>query len=575
MIFNELYKFAQNNKLGEDFYFEKKKIDFYIVLDINGNFKSFDSVDKEDMVFCFPRRGAKIVSGFVTDNSQYEFGGENASKKSDRTGLMFDCFKDLINKASNSIDDIYYKSLVNFVNSDCQIKLARDEFKTKGYDQLKISPIGLFVVQDGSDFVIIKDRPDVISAWKQICSDKNSGLERCICSVSGKEDLLPQLYDDVIKKSVVPGVVSTGAVLVSFDKDSFCSYNMKNSKNASIGQDSHKKITSALRFLFGEREARTTTKGKQYRARKYSTSFGKSAICFWSDENLNPLIKLFNLDVVGLGGYVDEIAIKAFTAPMTLKIPEITDQEFHMLCVTGCDGRIAFKGYLKDKLSLIVKNVSDYFEQTDIGKDKKYPVKAFFDLVEEEEAQRKLVEAVFFNRQIPVKFYHKAISGFCAHDKNQYHYDKCVALIKMALIRNGEGKVLNENNKDSAYLLGRLFAVYEKGQKDAKVGNDNQGLRGNFFKVAMSNPASIFPNLQAGFTHHSSKVKMANLDRALSDIYNCFSDDYVFPADLNVTEQGKFILGYYHQNKKLYTKVEAQVENVEPEIEVEDEEEND
>lgn len=113
---------------------------------------------------------------------------------------------------------------------------------------------------------------------------------------------------------------------------------------------------------------------------------------------------------------------------------------------------------------------------------------------------------------------------------------------------------LNESNTNTAYLLGRLFSLLEKVQKDALGNNINATIRDRYFGAASATPGSVFPLLLRLSRHHISKSEYGNLsDRKIQEVMNQLD---AFPAHLNMEDQGQFILGYYHQNQANYAKNE-------------------
>ena len=144
------------------------------------------------------------------------------------------------------------------------------------------------------------------------------------------------------------------------------------------------------------------------------------------------------------------------------------------------------------------------------------------------------------------------------------------AIIKAFLIQNykwKEGEMymgLNESCKEEAYVLGRLFAVLEFIQKDANPGI-NATIRDRYFNSACATPASVFPVLIKLKNSHIKKIdresvgKKVHYERLLSDIMDKLEVDEEkggFPKRLSLEEQGRFMLGYYHQVQKKYEKKE-------------------
>jgi len=106
---------------------------------------------------------------------------------------------------------------------------------------------------------------------------------------------------------------------------------------------------------------------------------------------------------------------------------------------------------------------------------------------------------------------------------------------------------LDTKNTNVAYLCGRLFAVLEQAQQSAAESKLNRTIRDSYFTSASSTPAVIFPKLLKVSQYHLKKAKNADeLTRTIKIILNMLGNE--FPKQLSLVEQGKFIIGYYHQN---------------------------
>ena len=105
------------------------------------------------------------------------------------------------------------------------------------------------------------------------------------------------------------------------------------------------------------------------------------------------------------------------------------------------------------------------------------------------------------------------------------------------------------------YRLGRLFAVLEKAQEEANPAL-NATIRERYYGAACSSPVSVYPTLMKLKNHHLAKLhkgRKTNLEILISEIVGHFND---FPSHLDLHEQGKFAVGYYHQRQDLFTKKE-------------------
>ena len=112
---------------------------------------------------------------------------------------------------------------------------------------------------------------------------------------------------------------------------------------------------------------------------------------------------------------------------------------------------------------------------------------------------------------------------------------------------------LDKENKNAGYRLGRLFAVLEKAQEEAQPGI-NATIRDRYYSAASGTPASVMPILMRLKNHHLGKLEKGRsiyFERLLGEIVGEVED---FPPNLNLQDQGRFAIGYYHQRQDFFTK---------------------
>lgn len=113
---------------------------------------------------------------------------------------------------------------------------------------------------------------------------------------------------------------------------------------------------------------------------------------------------------------------------------------------------------------------------------------------------------------------------------------------------------LDMDQPSIGYQLGRLFATLEKIQEEANPGI-NATIRERYYGSACSNPVAVFPTLMRLKNHHLAKLENEGrakfFERLIGEIVGKFND---FPAHLNIHEQGRFAVGYYHQRQDFYSK---------------------
>lgn len=117
--------------------------------------------------------------------------------------------------------------------------------------------------------------------------------------------------------------------------------------------------------------------------------------------------------------------------------------------------------------------------------------------------------------------------------------------------------MLDTDNPNTAYRLGRLFAVLEKIQEEASPGL-NTTIRERYYGAASSTPVTVFTTLLRLKNHHLAKLesrgRAVNFEKLIGGITQGVAD---FPAHLGMPDQGRFALGYYHQRQNFFTKSES------------------
>jgi len=137
--------------------------------------------------------------------------------------------------------------------------------------------------------------------------------------------------------------------------------------------------------------------------------------------------------------------------------------------------------------------------------------------------------------------------------------------------------MLDRNNDDAAYCCGRAFSLLEtvqidsrkrwKGSADEEEGQKNKAnnsrdddsptIKDHYFSSASTTPSIVFPRLFRLYQHHLAKLKQLNVglsicrEQDLGEIMNKLKN--VFPRLLSLEDQGKFVIGYFHQRQDLYT----------------------
>jgi CRISPR-associated protein Csd1 len=118
---------------------------------------------------------------------------------------------------------------------------------------------------------------------------------------------------------------------------------------------------------------------------------------------------------------------------------------------------------------------------------------------------------------------------------------------------------LDLTNTNIGYRLGRLFAALERMQirKFTQKGGKepNSTIRDKYYGSASGTPVVVFGTLIRLSKHHLANLENAgeriNFERLLGEIMCGIND---FPSHLQLDDQGRFAIGYYHQMHDFFAK---------------------
>ena len=112
--------------------------------------------------------------------------------------------------------------------------------------------------------------------------------------------------------------------------------------------------------------------------------------------------------------------------------------------------------------------------------------------------------------------------------------------------------MLDKENTNQGYLCGRLFAVLDKIQEDA---NNISSIRDRYMNAASSTPSAVFATILNLSVHHAEKLEEGRrvfYEKIKQEIIEKLSANG-FPTHLDLQDQGRFFIGYYHQRQEFFT----------------------
>ncbi len=537
---------------------ELKEIGFLIVIDKEGNFVRFEDrrIDRNRaqsfLVKKHVNRTSAPLANYLYDNSAYVLG---YSEKGDGE-KCFDTFKAKVKSILQEYpqnDDI--KAIDLFYKNDREALL--EIFK----QDVLWNEIEKNLNKKYSTFSFLIEGESTIVACKTelIKTDDDTDIEDGqICLVSGKKGHIVE----TTTATMIPGSQAT-AKLVSFQVSSgYDSYGKSKGNNAPISEDAEFAYTTALNHLL----------------RSDSNKFiiGNRTFVFWAskddeagkqaEESLWDMLRLKDNDDP------DKNIInvrKAFESIYSGSIKTTLDDRFYILGLAPNSARIAVTYWadipLKDFSEMILRHFKD-MEIVDTRKEKK-PYFGLHSLLATVSLEGKLsnvspnlpdavVKSIFQGLPYPQTLFASCIRRIRAEQNISITR---AAILKSYLNRlndNNNNKLtvmLDTSNTNQGYLCGRLFAVLDKIQDDA---NNQRSIKERYINSASATPAAVFSTILNLSLHHSAKLnegRSVYFEKIKQEIVDKISADG-FPAHLDLQDQGRFFVGYYHQMQWFYTK---------------------
>jgi CRISPR-associated protein Csd1 len=471
-------------------------------------------------------------------------------EKSEARRVQHDYFKSLLKEAAAACpnDAPMLQSLLSFLqNGEALSEIHRQlaSLKAKPSDNAIFSVDGFNLLESESLKNFWRKRRHLTTAL--------GARERRICVATGE---FTETLNTTEKIRGVPGGLATGTNLISFDKDSFCSFGLSQAQNAALSAPAELKIRSALNSLIEK-------------SRGQKLVFNNTVSLHWTRRaiHVDPIDLLANAD----GNAVAEL-LKSFHSG--LSPIEVEANDYYAMSLSGNGARIIVRDWLESTVPEIQRHVAEWFQDLGIiapegiGVRREFKFYALlFGLVRAELAE--------LPPQIPTQLFHAALAGrsipmpqsilAVALRRQQLDQENKLnparlALIKLCLLRprslpcpNHQTNTyvmtesLNRESHDSAYQCGRLFAVFDRLQYLAQ-GQVNAGVTERFYASASVTPALVMGRLFRNAQFHLAKAgggAAENVRKDFEEITCALGQE--FKPTLTLEEQGRFALGYYHQ----------------------------
>ncbi len=547
-------------------------ISYAICLDLDGNVQRFVNTTCETVVgkktvlrpqtMTLPaavKRSSGIAANFLWDNSIYILGAgkdDGDKKKAQRNIKCFEAAAQLHHDILDGVDSPAARAILKFFDKwkpeDApNAEALQDMFDdvTKGAN-ITFRVDGEFAYED----------EQIRAAWQR-CQESGGDYAKMQCLVTGREDEIPNVHPAI---KGVRDAQSSGAALVSFNAPAFCSYGHEQNMNAPIGKYAAFAYTTALNHLLADKN------NVQY--------IGDMTVVCWAedaDERYQTMgISALFGNAEAHGQTAD--AVRAVLKNMARGLPSDDLEPSHKFYVLGLApnaARVSVRFFMQGTFGAFMKNINDHYERLEIVRPGWADdgmltpwemLRATVNMKSRDKAPSAVMSgavmrAILEGGRYPASLLEGVMLRIRAESDITWQR---AAILKAYYLKNEHADCpkevltvgLNEASTNPAYMLGRLFAIYEAVQQDANPGI-NSTIKDKYFNSASAMPASIFPILGNLYQKHLRKLGDGSriyYDKQVAALKCILGESY--PQRMTLAQQGAFDLGYYHQTQKRYEK---------------------
>ena len=581
MILQALYRYYERlEERGETLPGEawsEAAVSFVVQIDRDGSVKAVipfvnEKGKPDKRMYMVPKqvkRSSGITPYFLCDKAEYLFGAAIGMREACRESMRELSLAVLEHAPAGTEEMEALRLFVNMDSGRLEANLRRAvedrvlDLLTKG---------GLCVLQYSPTGMLYHQQPALKHAWEKFFlqqTDDSDGWMTCL--ITGErvpQNRIARLHPGIKN---VAGAQSSGAAIVSFNLDAFCSYGLKQSYNAPTSQ----KAADAYGYVLNRFLADPSHKVR----------LNDTTVVFWAEsdapEEQEFLASL--LQEAGSNEQDDEDSIRARVRSAMLRIRKgqkfretfsdlNPETRFYVLGLSPNAARLSVRFWYTGSLGEIGERVWQHYRDLSVQGLERSPsirellrelaVQGDWDNIPPL-AEGQMLRSILHGLPYPRSFLPQLVSRIRAESSDRKMNTRRAALLKGYLIRQArlhhdaskEAELTmaeNENSPYTAYHLGRLFACLEKAQKDAHENKLNTTIADRYWGAASTTPALVFPRLLQLSRYHVSKDEKSGRynDKAIEEVMDKLPDQ--FPSRLSLEEQGMFALGYFHKRQKLY-----------------------
>ncbi|NRT56214.1 type I-C CRISPR-associated protein Cas8c/Csd1 [Sphaerotilus uruguayifluvii] len=548
---------------------EEKEIPFILELAPDGRLVGISDTRTQEGKKKLARRyqvpqGVKKTSGVAAnllwDTAEYVLGLDTKGKPQ-RVAEQVAAFRQRVDQLAQRVpEDAGLAAVQRFLAGQ---PLADAQSQPQWAEIAEVNPIVSFRLKDDIDLVC--QRPGVIGAVSAAGPKDDAPGAALVCLITG-DSAEPERLHSAVKG--VWGAQTSGANIVSFNLDAFRSFGKEQGANAPVSPTAAFAYTTALNSLLA--------KGSRQRMQ-----VGDASTVFWAQSGQDSdfedaFASFFDADHDNPDEHTEQVRA-LFDALQSGQFDGAGGtRRFYVLGLAPNAARIAIRFWHAAPLHEIAVRIRQWFDDLELQRgphDPEFP--PLFRLLTAIALQGKadnvppnlggdVMRAILTGGPFPALWLNAAVQR-CRAERHVSYLRACVikACLNRAIrFQNPKSEevyrpMLDLDNMNTGYRLGRLFATLEKIQEEASPGL-NATIRERYYGAASSTPVAVFTTLMRLKNHHLAKLtnrgRATNFEKLIAEIVGGLDD---FPTHMALPDQGRFALGYYHQRQDFFTKSEA------------------
>jgi len=567
------------------FGFSEEKIGYILVLSKDGDvvdvLNNMDTSGKKPVpkLTSVPqsckRPGTTPKAFYLWDKTSYVLGIESNKDKATAKEIpwvlaskTFEAFKQFHLATLTEVDDVGLLAIRHFLE-----KWQPEQFNLLPFKPEMIDANLAFKLDRDNQF--LHDRIASKIIWTKLLAPEEGTIES-VCLVTGETRPIARLHPSI--KGVYGGQ-SSGGSIVSFNADAYTSYGKNQGENAPVSESAAFAYTTALNYLLR-------------REKGQCVSIGDASTVFWAvAENEKAAQTAESLFGWMVNMPADDSQETAQIKPILDKIaqgrplvefaPDISpNTRFYILGLAPNAARLSIRYWMDTTFGELAGHIRQHYLDLAIKPLGWREPPSIWRLLIQTAAQGKsenihpqlageLMRSILTGQAYPRMLLSQLTQRIRADGQIS---GIRISLIKAVIQRDYRKGLIQEevpmaldlSSKNTAYLLGRLFATIERIQESALGREVNSTVADRYYGSAASVPFSVFPRLLAGSQNHLTKIRRdkpgfaVNLKKDLGEIIAGL--DGAFPKHLSIEEQGRFSVGYYHQKQNYYESKDKSVE---------------